>query len=124
MYSIINEVKALDKSKRKQLLEKYKNRLPEKGVISYRCRETGESFLGISEDTEADFNSLNMKLSLNSHPNKRLRELWNQYGENGFERSVIRVLKYDDPAEKHTAELEKLREQCLAEDPKASKIWK
>lgn len=114
----------MDKSKRKQLLQEYKNRCPEKGVISYLCKATEESFLGISEDTAADFNSVNVKLSLNSHPNKRLQELWNKYGEESFERTVIKILKYDDPAESHTEELEKLREHCLAENPKASKIWK
>ena len=37
----------------------------------------------------------------------------------GFELSVIKVLKYDDPHEDHTAKLESLREQCLAADPNA-----
>ena len=32
--------------------------------------------------------------------------------------------RYENPEDDHTAELEKLREQCLAEDEKAVKIWK
>ena len=36
--------------RRKELLETYKNRYPEMGVISYLWKETGEVFLGISED--------------------------------------------------------------------------
>lgn len=114
----------MDKIKRKELLESYKNRCPEMGVISYRCKETGEAFLGISKDTKADFNSINMKLTTNWHPNKRFQELWNKYGSEGFELSVVKVLKYDDPHEDHTAELESLREQCLAADPNAKKIWR
>jgi len=114
----------MDSKRRKELLEAYKNRHPEMGVISYRCKETDEVFLGISKDTKSDFNSTNMKLTLNIHPNKRLQELWNKYGEEGFELSVAKVLKYEDPQEDHTQELEKLREQCLAADPKASKIWR
>lgn len=114
----------MNTSRKKELIEQYKNRCPEKGIISYFCMETGESFLGISEDTHADFNSNNVKLSMNMHPNKRLSELWRKYGEDGFERSVIKILKYDDPSEDHTEELEKLREQCLAEDGKARKLWK
>lgn len=54
-------------NRRKELLELYKNRRPEMGVISYRCKETGEVFLGISTDTKASFNSTNMKLSINWH---------------------------------------------------------
>ena len=86
----------MDTKRKKELLEAYKNRHPEMGVISYRCRETGEVLLGISKDTKSDFNSTNMKLAANWHPNKRLQELWNKYGSEGFELSVIKVLKYDD----------------------------
>ncbi|MBP9579761.1 MAG: GIY-YIG nuclease family protein [Parabacteroides sp.] len=89
-------MKTMDIKRKKELLEAYKNRHPEMGVISYRCRETGEVLLGISKDTKSDFNSTNMKLAANWHPNKRLQELWNKYGSEGFELSVIKVLKYDD----------------------------
>ncbi|HOS46006.1 GIY-YIG nuclease family protein [Robinsoniella peoriensis] len=114
----------MDIKRKKELLESYKNRHPEMGVISYCCKETGEIFLGISKDTKADFNSTNMKLSANWHPNKKLQELWNKYGPEGFELSVIKVLKYDDPSEDHTAKLESLREQCLAANPNARRIWR
>jgi len=97
----------MDSVRKKELIEAYKNRRPEMGVISYLCKETGESFLGISKDTKADFNSNNAKLAANYHPNKRMQELWNIYGQNGFE----------------TAELEELREQCFAMNNRASKIW-
>jgi len=36
----------------------------------------------------------------------------------------MRVLKYEDPGEDHTEELELLREECLEEDERAVKIWK
>ena len=114
----------MDTKRKKELLEAYKNRHPEMGVISYRCKETGEVFLGISKDTKSDFNSTNMKLAANWHPNKRLQERWNKYGPEGFELSVIKVLKYDDPNEDHKAKLESLREQCLAADPNARRIWR
>lgn len=114
----------MDKAQRKAKIEEWKLRRPEMGVISIRCKETGESFLGISKDTKADFNSSRAKLSTGTHPNKHLSELWEQYGEEGFEWSVLKTLAYEDPQEDHSAELEKLREQCLAQDPKAVKIWK
>ena len=114
----------MDPKRKKQLLEEYKYRKPEMGVISFRCTASGESFLGISKDTRADFNSVHSRLTGNSHPNKRLQELWNQYGENGFEISVIRVLKYEDPKEDQTEKLEQLREECLTADGSARKIWR
>ena len=53
----------MDTKKKKELLQQWKNRRPEMGVISFRCKKTGESFLGISKDTKADFNSNRFKLS-------------------------------------------------------------
>lgn len=114
----------MDIKRKKELLEAYKCRHPEMGVISYYCMETGEVFLGISNDTKADFNSTNFKLSANLHPNIVLQELWNKHGPKGFELSVVKVLKYDDPQEDHTEELEGLRGKCLADNPNVRRIWK
>ncbi len=114
----------MDIKRKKELIEAYKNRHPEMGVISYKCKETGEVFLGISKDTKADFNSNNVKLKAKMHPNKRLQELWNKYGSEGFELSVVQILKYDDPNEDYTDELESLREQCLDANLHARRIWK
>jgi len=114
----------MDTKRKQELLQQWKNRHPEMGVISFRCKETGESFLGISKDTKADFNSNRFQLSMGMHPNKRLTELWNEYGEDGFEFSVVKILKYENPDDDHTEELEELREQCLAVDGKARKIWR
>lgn len=115
----------MDPKRKKQLMEEYKNRKPEMGVISFKCIATGESFLGASTDTKADFNSNKAKLGFNSHPNKYMQKLWNENGGiDGFELSVIEVLKYEDPKEDHREELEELRDICLGENTKARKIWK
>lgn len=114
----------MDAKRKKELLQQWKDRRPEMGVISLRCKETEESFLGISKDTKADFNSNRFQLSMGMHPNKRLTELWNLYGEDGFEFFVVKILKYENPDDDHTEKLEKLREQCFEEDKKARKLWK
>lgn len=114
----------MDKARKKALAEEWKNRRPEMGVISLKCKETGETFLGPAKDTKAGFNSIQAKLNGGLHPNKRLQELWKQYGEEGFQLSVAAVLEYEDPLEDHTGELETLRDLCLAENPGAAKIWK
>lgn len=114
----------MDIKRKKELLEAYKNRKPEMGVISYRCNNTGDVFLGVSKDIKADFNSINMKLSANRHPNKSLQELWKKYGIDGFEISVIKVLKYDNPSEDQTEKLEEIREQCFTIYLKTRRIWR
>ncbi|MBU5627944.1 GIY-YIG nuclease family protein [Oscillibacter sp. MSJ-2] len=114
----------MDAKRKKELLDAYKNRCPDMGVISLRCTATGESFLGISKDIPSGFNSVCFKLSSGGYPNRRLQSLWSQYGEAGFERLVMRTLEYDDPRKDHMPELKKLLDQCLAEDPQASLLWK
>lgn len=114
----------MDKTRKKELLEAYKTRRPEMGVIALRCEATGETFLGVSRDIPAGMNSIRMKLSSGFHPNRRLLELWKQHGPEAFTFFTARTLEYEDPGEDHTAELEKLREACLTADPKARKIWK
>ena len=47
----------MDIKRKKELLDAWKNRCPEMGVISICCKITGDLFLGISKDTRADFNS-------------------------------------------------------------------
>lgn len=114
----------MDIKRKKELLDAWKNRHPEMGVISIRCKSTGDLFLGISKDTRADFNSNRFKLSANGHPNRQLQELWNRYGEPNFEFSVAKILKYESPTDDHTDELKLLLERCLMEAPQARRIWK
>lgn len=114
----------MDKKTRKELVSEWKTRHPEMGVISFRCKETGEVFLGISTDTKADYNSNRFKLLMGGHPNRQMQALWNAYGEECFEYAVLKLLEYDDPQEDHTDELLAIREKCLSENPNAMLIWK
>ena len=114
----------MDMKRKKELLFEWKNRRPEMGVISIVCKDTGNLFFGISKDTRADFNSNRAKLSGKNHPNKQLQGLWDQYGENGFVFSVVKVLEYEDPSEDYTGKLTALLEQCLTEAPQSRRIWR
>lgn len=53
----------MDINRKKELMEAYKNRRPEMGVVSVRCLATGESFLGTSSDTRATMNGIRVKLN-------------------------------------------------------------
>ncbi len=114
----------MDTNRKKELMEAYKNRRPEMGVVSVRCLATGESFLGTSSDTRATMNGIRVKLNGGLYPNRRLQELWKLHGPEEFEISVLRTLDYEDPGEDHTEELELLRELCLEDVPGAAKLWK
>lgn len=112
----------MDIKRKKELLKEWKNRRPEMGVISISCKATGDLFLGISKDTRAEFNSNRFKLSVKLHSNKQLQELWDRYGENEFEYSVLEVLKYENPEDDQTENLLELLECCMIEMPNARGI--
>ena len=114
----------MDMKRKLELLEAWENRHPEMGVISFRCSSTDETFLTTATDIPAKFNRIRFQLSAGICPNKRLQELWAQYGEDAFELQIVKRLEYDDPEENYKDELEKLCEMCLLENPKARRFWK
>ena len=114
----------MDIKRKQDLLDAWKNRRPEMGVISFQCKATGETFLTTATDIPAKFNRIRFQLSAGNCPNKRLQELWAQYGEDAFELQVVKRLEYDDPNEDHQEELDTLFELCLLENSKARRIWK
>ena len=114
----------MEKDKRRELMDAYRNRHPEMGVIAIRCTATGDAFFGASKDTRADINSNRFKLSSGSHRNRELMGLWDRYGADACEFSVERVLDYEDPAEDHSDELELLTEECLEAHPGSGRIWR
>jgi hypothetical protein len=114
----------MDIKRKKELLAAYNNRRPEMGVISFKCSAADETFLTTAADIPAKFNRIRFQLSAGNCPNKRLQELWTQYGPDAFEFQVVKRLEYDDPKENHEEELDTLCELCLLENPGARRIWK
>lgn len=100
-------------NKRKKLLEEYKMRKPEIGIIGIKCRVTGDIFLGITNDTSVGFNRHKFQLEASMHPNKELDRLWKKYGKDEFEFLVVDTLEYDDTPDEHMEELEMLLEESL-----------
>lgn len=114
----------MDIKRKKELLNEWKNRHPEIGVFIIKCKTTGDIFAGISKDTQVEFNSQRFRLSSKLHSNKDLSKLWEEYGENNFEYVVEKVLKYENPNDDYTKELEELLEKYLLDKPQARRIGK
>ena len=114
----------MDNNRKKELIAAYKNRKPEMGVVACRDLDADTTYLDLAKDTGAALNGIRARLKTNTHPNKELQQRWNERGPEGFAFSVARVLKYDDPTTDHKEELRELREECLAADPKAKKMWR
>lgn len=114
----------MDKAKRKELMDAYKNRRPDMGVIAIRCTSTGDTFFGASKDTRADINSNRFKLESGSHRNIALLQLWNQYGAGSFEFYISDTLEYDDATKDYSDKLEALLERRLEITPGSTRIWR
>ena len=111
----------MEKEKRRELMEAYKGRHPQMGVVAIRCTATGDAFFAAAKDTKAVINGARFQLELGSYRNRELMRLWKEYGPESFEFSVAKELKYEDPAEDHSGELEELLAECLTE-PGAKKL--
>lgn len=112
----------LDKDQRKAITSNYKERHPEMEVVCVKCKSTGEQFFEMTRDTSAWFNRHRFELIGKNHRNKRLQELWNQYGEDAFELATVSDLEYDNVQDVASKDLKELPELCLSENPEAKKI--
>lgn len=108
--------------RRKEQIQAWKDRHPDMGVVRVLCTATGDRFLAMARDTKARCNRFAFQLATGGESNKQMQALWNQYGKDAFEITVLKLLKYENPPEDHYDELEELFEQCLAEDPQAVRL--
>lgn len=107
------EVNIMNKERKKELLEAYKNRKTEMGIIYFKCIPTQTYFLGISMDTKADLNSITVRLETSWYSNHELMNLWKEYGKVSFEIGVLEVLPYKQDQQDYQKELESLCEEKL-----------
>lgn len=117
----------MDSARKRELKEEYATARPPMGVVSFRCKATGDAFLVASRNIAADINSVTFKLNSGYHPNRRLLALWQEHGEDGFEISIVQELEYreaDDGTFDYMDDLQELRDMCLETDPHAQKLWK
>lgn len=114
----------MEKDKRKEMIQEYRDRKPEMGIIAIRCNKTDDIFYGMSTDTRADYNGNRFKLNLNSHPNKQLQKLWNEHGEDSFDISLAEELEYDDPHADYKDDLIEMLQSLLESTPGSSMIIK
>lgn len=103
----------MNKERKKELLEAYKNRKTEMGIIYFKCIPTQTYFLGISMDTKADLNSITVRLETSWYSNHELMNLWKEYGKVSFEIGVLEVLPYKQDQQDYQKELESLCEEKL-----------
>ena len=85
----------MDKQRRRDIAQAYKDRKVPVGVFSLRCDPTGETWLGMSRNLEGAANGVLFGLRMGSHRNRALQAAWTAHGEAAFTYAVVERLDED-----------------------------
>lgn len=86
----------MEKQRRREIANAYKEKKVVQGVFAVRCAATGETWLGLSRNLDAQQNSIWFSLRMGSNSNKPMQAAWKEHGEAGFELSTIEVVDTED----------------------------
>ena len=104
----------MDRIRRKELLQQFKEMKPEMGVYMFKSINTNTIYLGCDKNIKATINGDRFKLNSKNHRCKKLQKDWNENKEENFEIKVVEVLPYDKDESKvdYSEELKILLEVC------------
>ena len=104
----------MDKERKKELLQQFKEMKPEMGVYMFKSINTNTVYLGCDKNIKATINGDRFKLNSNNHRCKKLQKDWNENKEENFEIKVVEVLPYDKDESKvdYGEDLKILLEMC------------
>jgi hypothetical protein len=74
----------MDSLAKKSAINACKERKSAFGVYAVICNATGEAWVGISRNLEAQANGLWFALRMGSNPNRHLQAAWTEHGEDAF----------------------------------------
>jgi hypothetical protein len=82
----------MDKQRRREIANAYKEKKVAQGVFAVRCAPTGETWLGLSRNLDAQQNSIWFSLRMGSNSNKPMQAAWKTHGEAAFELSIVEAV--------------------------------
>lgn len=83
----------MEKSKRKELIDSYKQMDTIMGVYQIKNNANGKIFISSFANLKNKWLTIKMQLDMGRHPNSELQEDWNELGEEAFEYSVLEERK-------------------------------
>ncbi|HWA62206.1 MAG TPA: GIY-YIG nuclease family protein [Caulobacteraceae bacterium] len=86
----------MDKARRRELVEAYKEAKPQRGVFAVRCQATGEVWTGIARDLDKQQNREWFALRQRGHGNKALQALWDVHGPDAFTFEALEAVGGED----------------------------
>lgn len=100
---------------KKQAIDAYKNRLPNRGVFMVSCAPTGERWVGGSHDLDATRNATWFLLRSGRNRNTSLQAAWNTHGESSFRFDVVDAFDPEAPMVDVAGELRRRTRACAAD---------
>lgn len=105
----------MDKQRRRDITQAYKDRKVPVGIFSLRCDATGETWLGASRNLDGAANGALFGLRMGSGRNRDLQAAWTAHGEGAFTYGVVETLEADmTPIGRETWLKERLRHWIAA----------
>lgn len=88
-----NEVLEMKKLDRKEVINEYKQREVELGIIKIENKITGYSFVDVCNNLYKPFEGIKFQLNLGRFKSKELQKDWKEYGESAFSFEIVEKLK-------------------------------
>ena len=85
----------MEKSKRKELIEFYKQMDTMMGVYQIKNNVNDKIFISSFANLKNKWLTIKMQLNMGRHPNAELQEDWNELGEDAFSYSVLEESKQE-----------------------------
>ncbi len=83
----------MNKEKKKMLSAQYVMSERPAGAFRIVHRPSGKSFVGVSPDLNAAWNSQRFQLTMGVHRNSKLQKDWSEYGLDAFEYEIMERFK-------------------------------
>ena len=106
----------MNTDRRKELKEDYNNRHPHKGIVSWKSGDN--TWVLMSNDANADYNSTSFQLKLGSWPNKEMQKAYTSNPES-FEWTLEMELDYKDITDDVSDDLYIMLMEYMDEHPEA-----
>lgn len=82
----------MEKQRRREIINDYKERKLQPGVFTVRCAASGGIWAGTSRNLDAQQNSIWFSLRMGSHRNKPLQAAWAAHGQGAFAYAPVEVV--------------------------------
>ncbi|WP_309092546.1 GIY-YIG nuclease family protein [Phenylobacterium sp.] len=111
----------MDKADRRQRVRDYKEKKTVAGIYALRCPAADAVWVGVSQNIDAQENSIKFVLRMGSHPNRDIQAALRAHGGGAFSYEVLERIEEPDLTPLGLSDLLKRRERHWVEALAAKK---